>query len=69
MATVKKGMLTSAGEWWKHLRWMKRPFWKGERKAAERDVKDRVDEVAIEQEIDYLISEHYHPEHVPKRTD
>ena len=34
MATVKKGMLTSAGEWWKHLREMKRTFWKGERKAA-----------------------------------
>jgi len=34
MATVKKGMLTSAGEWWRHLRWTKRAFWKGERQAA-----------------------------------
>jgi hypothetical protein len=34
MATVKKGMLTKTGEWWKHLRWMKRTFWKGERRVA-----------------------------------
>ncbi len=34
MATVKKGILTRAGEWWKHLRWTKRGFWKGERQAA-----------------------------------
>ena len=31
MATVKKGMLTVTGEWWKHLRSKKRVFWKGER--------------------------------------
>lgn len=34
MATVKKGMLTRTGEWWKHLRSIKRKFWKGERQAA-----------------------------------
>jgi hypothetical protein len=34
MATVKNGLMTSAGKWWKHLRWMKRPFWKAERRAA-----------------------------------
>jgi hypothetical protein len=34
MATVKKGLLTSPGEWWKHLRWTKRVFWKKERQAA-----------------------------------
>jgi hypothetical protein len=34
MATVKKGTLTRAGEWWKHLRRTKRSFWKKERKAA-----------------------------------
>ena len=63
MATVKKGILTPAGEWWKHLRWTKRVFWKGERKAAERDVADRVDEVAaleaIDQEIDFIVDYHY----------
>ena len=36
MATVKKGMLTATGEWWKHLRSKKRPFWKGERSAAKK---------------------------------
>lgn len=34
MANVKKGNLTAPGEWWKHLRWLKRAFWKAERKAA-----------------------------------
>jgi len=34
MASVKKGILTPAGEWWKHLRWTKRAFWKGERQAG-----------------------------------
>lgn len=38
MATVKKGILTRAGEWWKHLRpYGKRQFWKRERKAARRE--------------------------------
>jgi hypothetical protein len=34
MANVKKGLLTPPGKWWKHLRWVKRVFWKRERKAA-----------------------------------
>lgn len=36
MATVKKGILTVSGEWWKHLRGKKRAFWKGERRAAKK---------------------------------
>jgi hypothetical protein len=39
MATVKKGILTPPGEWWKHLRGTKRTFWKGERKAAADEAK------------------------------
>lgn len=39
MATVKKGTLTRAPQWWKHLRDWKRVFWKRERKAAQRDVR------------------------------
>jgi hypothetical protein len=38
MANVKKGQLTKAPEWWKHLRWVKRVFWKRERKAAQRHI-------------------------------
>jgi hypothetical protein len=34
MAHVKKGHLTPAPEWWKHLRWLKRLFWKRERRAG-----------------------------------
>lgn len=37
MATIKKGTLTQAGQWWKHLRpFGKRQFWKRERRAAQR---------------------------------
>jgi hypothetical protein len=43
MATVKKGVLTPAGEWWKHLKWMKRAFWKGERQAAKVEAKAQRD--------------------------
>ncbi len=39
MASVKKGYLTAAREWWKHLRWTKRVFWKAERKAAKKDAR------------------------------
>ena len=35
MSTKKKGMLTTAGEYARHLRkWGKRLFWRGERQAA-----------------------------------
>jgi len=37
MANVKKGQLTTAHEWWKHLRWTKRPFWKSERQAGKKE--------------------------------
>lgn len=37
MASVKKGHLTPAPEWWKHLREFKRVFWKAERKAAKKE--------------------------------
>ncbi len=39
MATVKKGVLTATGEWWKHLRSKKRVFWKSERQAVRRFVR------------------------------
>ena len=42
MANVKKGQLTASGEWWKHLRWCKRAFWKGERQASKRDGRARI---------------------------
>jgi hypothetical protein len=36
MASVKKGQLTATGEWAKHLRQLKRGYWKSERKIARR---------------------------------
>lgn len=48
MATVKKGVLIASGEWWQHLRYTKRAFWKGERQAgksvAEREAQQTVTE-------------------------
>jgi hypothetical protein len=43
MATAKKGILTHAREWWKHLRRTKRTFWKGERQAARREAEKQAD--------------------------
>ena len=40
MATVKKGMLVKAGEWWKHLRpFGKRDFWSRQRVAALEEIR------------------------------
>ena len=36
MATVKKDMLTTPGEWWKHMRWKKRVLSKAERQAGKK---------------------------------
>jgi hypothetical protein len=37
LANKKKGQLTTTGEWAKHLRkFLKRQFWKGERKAVKK---------------------------------
>lgn len=39
MATMKKGILVSATEWWRHLRpYGKRAFWKRQREAERREV-------------------------------
>lgn len=43
MATKKKGILTSSPEWWKHLRWVKRRFWKAERQASKKDAKQQTE--------------------------
>jgi hypothetical protein len=44
MANKKQGNLTSAPQWWKHLRDWKRIFWKSERNAQKKDIKDRIKE-------------------------
>jgi len=41
MAHKQQGTLTRAPQWWKHLREWKRIFWKGERAAQKRDMKQR----------------------------
>lgn len=44
MATVKKGILSPSPEWWKHLKWVKRKFWRKERAAVRRDIEKRLKE-------------------------
>jgi hypothetical protein len=41
---VARAYLVRSPEWWKHLRDMKRVFWKSERKAAKKDIEKRIDE-------------------------
>jgi hypothetical protein len=36
VANVKKGQLVPSPEWRKHLRWVKRLFWKRQRQAEKR---------------------------------
>lgn len=45
MAHKPKGLLTTSGEWAKHLRgFLKRQFWKKERKASKRKVEKSIKE-------------------------
>jgi hypothetical protein len=44
MANKKQGNLTAAPQWWKHLRDWKNIFWKSERQAQQKDIKDRIKE-------------------------
>ena len=43
MAHKQKGLLTNSGEWAKHLRPIgRRFFWKGERQAEKKDIKNKL---------------------------
>lgn len=50
MASVKQGTRTPPREFWKHMDWMKRVYWKGERKAFKREIEDemRQDDVPVD---------------------
>jgi hypothetical protein len=54
MATKKKGILTAPPEWWRHLRWSKRRFWKQERQAADHDAQMQAFEEVFRQDRDIL---------------
>lgn len=49
MANVKKGQLSPARQWWKHLRETKRWFWKAERQAEKTDVARQIAEDAAKE--------------------
>ncbi len=44
MAHKRKGQLTPSPQWWKHLKDWKRVFWKSERQAQKKDIKERKDD-------------------------
>lgn len=41
MAHKQQGQLTRPPQWWKHLKDWKRVFWKTERQAQKRDIKEQ----------------------------
>ena len=43
MANVKKGQFAPPPEWWRHLRWAKRRFWKAQRQADKREATQQQD--------------------------
>lgn len=45
------GVYTRPTEWWKHLRGVKRTFWKRERKAAARDALAQAEEELADDKI------------------
>lgn len=50
MTHKRKGQLTTSPEWAKHLRgYMKRQFWKGERKAEQSVIRNELDNISIEE--------------------
>ncbi len=44
MANVKKGQLTAAPQWWKHLRDWKRVFWHAERQAGKDEINEQIED-------------------------
>jgi hypothetical protein len=44
MANVKKGTTVPPPQWWKHLRSWKRIFWKKQRKAHNKELKNAIKE-------------------------
>jgi hypothetical protein len=46
MANVKKGLTVPPPEWWKHLKWCKRLFWKQQRRADKMALRRERDEAA-----------------------
>ena len=39
MANVKQGTRTRLPQWWKHLKFFKKVFWKAERQAHKKEIK------------------------------
>lgn len=58
MANVKKGNLTAPPEWWKHLKWQAKHFWKGERQAHRKSIQTELDEVRKDQHDPHKTKQH-----------
>ena len=44
MANKNQGVVSRSPQWWRHLREWKKVFWKSERQAQKKDMKERKDE-------------------------
>ncbi len=44
MGNVRRGTMTAPNQWWKHLDWCKRVFWKRERQAQKRAIPARLED-------------------------
>jgi len=42
MANVKKGQLIPPPQWWKHLKYAKRIFWKSHRQAEKKETSQKI---------------------------
>ena len=54
MADVRKGQLTASKKWAKHLRFLKRFFWKAERKEARRQLREETKARPPRRAFDFL---------------
>lgn len=52
MSHIHKGQLTASSEWWKHLDYMKNPFWKRERKTERVVIEAELIEYDLTKEVD-----------------
>ncbi len=51
MAHVRQDTLVTPGEWWKHLKWMKRVVSKAERKASIKEIEQERIELQNEEDV------------------
>lgn len=70
MATKKKGVLTTSGEWAKHLRkFKKRKFWKAERKEGKKTYQSNIGSPANENTLPYTHQNKFNSDFIVNQFD